>query len=279
MAAPACCSPRPATAFWTGRSKRSRAATTRTDTEFAYQLGIGMHFQGWHVGYRYLQTGDLNDYGNITQHVLVAGPAHVVRRRASAGARGAMNASVVSRFRAPRDSLRHVLIDSVLAGTVQCWPRQGRTPILPRARIRRSRAHAHRSALAVNARRRAGRGGRHRQFRRRPPGPPGPSSRKAGASPALLARRSPCLPSSRTPAKCLRRPMSPSGSRPSVSRHGTLPTSASRFSTSRASIAPSPPASPRPSSRTWWRRESAPATSSSVTTSRLAAGARAMSRC
>ena len=45
----------------------------RTDTEFAYQLGIGMHFQGWHVGYRYLQTGELNDYGNITQHVLVAG--------------------------------------------------------------------------------------------------------------------------------------------------------------------------------------------------------------
>lgn len=44
-----------------------------TDTEFAYQLGLGIHFQGWHVGYRYLKTGDLNDYGNVTQHVLLAG--------------------------------------------------------------------------------------------------------------------------------------------------------------------------------------------------------------
>ena len=44
-----------------------------TDTEFAYQLGLGIHFQGWHVGYRYLKTGDLNDYGEMTQHVLMAG--------------------------------------------------------------------------------------------------------------------------------------------------------------------------------------------------------------
>ena len=44
-----------------------------TDTEFAYQLGVGFHFQGWHVGYRYLATGDLNDYGEVTQHVLMAG--------------------------------------------------------------------------------------------------------------------------------------------------------------------------------------------------------------
>ena len=44
-----------------------------TDTEFAYQLGVGIHFQGWHVGYRFLKTGDLNDYGDITQHVLLAG--------------------------------------------------------------------------------------------------------------------------------------------------------------------------------------------------------------
>ena len=44
-----------------------------TDTEFAYQLGLGVHFQGWHVGYRFLKTGDLNDYGEITQHVLLAG--------------------------------------------------------------------------------------------------------------------------------------------------------------------------------------------------------------
>ncbi len=44
-----------------------------TDTEFAYQLGLGIHFQGWHVGYRYLKTGDLNDYGDMTQHVLLVG--------------------------------------------------------------------------------------------------------------------------------------------------------------------------------------------------------------
>ena len=44
-----------------------------TDMEFAYQLGLGIHFQGWHVGYRYLKTGDLNDYGEMTQHVLMAG--------------------------------------------------------------------------------------------------------------------------------------------------------------------------------------------------------------
>ena len=45
----------------------------RTDTEFAYQIGLGVHFQGWHVGYRYLTTGDLNDYGDISQHVLLVG--------------------------------------------------------------------------------------------------------------------------------------------------------------------------------------------------------------
>ena len=45
----------------------------RTDTEFAYQIGLGLHFQGWHVGYRYLTTGDLNDYGDISQHVLLVG--------------------------------------------------------------------------------------------------------------------------------------------------------------------------------------------------------------
>ena len=44
-----------------------------TDTEFAYQLGLGAHFQGWHVGYRYIKTGDLNDYGDMTQHVLLLG--------------------------------------------------------------------------------------------------------------------------------------------------------------------------------------------------------------
>ena len=45
----------------------------RTDTEFAYQLGVGVHIQGWHVGYRYLGTGDLNDYGAISQHILLVG--------------------------------------------------------------------------------------------------------------------------------------------------------------------------------------------------------------
>ncbi len=44
-----------------------------TDTEFAYQIGLGVHFQGWHVGYRYLKTGGLNDYGEVTQHVLLVG--------------------------------------------------------------------------------------------------------------------------------------------------------------------------------------------------------------
>ena len=44
-----------------------------TNTEFAYQLGVGIHFQGWHVGYRYLRSGDLDDYGEVTQHVLMAG--------------------------------------------------------------------------------------------------------------------------------------------------------------------------------------------------------------
>ncbi len=46
---------------------------SETDTEFAYQLGVGIHFQGWHVGYRYLRSGGLNDYGSVTQHVLLAG--------------------------------------------------------------------------------------------------------------------------------------------------------------------------------------------------------------
>ena len=45
----------------------------RTDVEFAYQVGVGVHIQGWHVGYRYLTTGDLNDYGDISQHVLLVG--------------------------------------------------------------------------------------------------------------------------------------------------------------------------------------------------------------
>ena len=44
-----------------------------SDAEFAYQLGLGVHFQGWHVGYRYLTTGGLNDYGEISQHVLLLG--------------------------------------------------------------------------------------------------------------------------------------------------------------------------------------------------------------
>ena len=50
-----------------------RGSGDESDTEFAYQLGLGVHFQGWHVGYRYIKTGDLNDYGDVTQHVLVAG--------------------------------------------------------------------------------------------------------------------------------------------------------------------------------------------------------------
>ena len=50
-----------------------RGSGDGTDTEFAYQLGLGMHFQGWHVGYRFLKTGDLNDYGEVTQHVLLVG--------------------------------------------------------------------------------------------------------------------------------------------------------------------------------------------------------------
>lgn len=44
-----------------------------TDTEFAYQIGLGVNFQGWHAGYRFLQTDDLNDYGEVTQHILVVG--------------------------------------------------------------------------------------------------------------------------------------------------------------------------------------------------------------
>ena len=50
-----------------------RGSDDRTDTEFAYQIGLGVHIQGWHVGYRYLTTGDLNDYGEISQHVLLLG--------------------------------------------------------------------------------------------------------------------------------------------------------------------------------------------------------------
>ena len=50
-----------------------RGSDDRTDTEFAYQIGLGVHIQGWHVGYRYLTTGDLNDYGDISQHVLLLG--------------------------------------------------------------------------------------------------------------------------------------------------------------------------------------------------------------
>ena len=55
------------------RAGAALAGGDETDTEFAYQLGLGIHFQGWHVGYRYLKTGGLNDYGDITQHVLLAG--------------------------------------------------------------------------------------------------------------------------------------------------------------------------------------------------------------
>ena len=44
-----------------------------SDSEFAYQVGVGIHIEGWHVGYRYLSTGDLNDYGDISQHVLLVG--------------------------------------------------------------------------------------------------------------------------------------------------------------------------------------------------------------
>ena len=44
-----------------------------TDTETAYQLGAGAHFEGWHVGYRFLRSSDLNDYSNITEHILLVG--------------------------------------------------------------------------------------------------------------------------------------------------------------------------------------------------------------
>jgi len=44
-----------------------------SDTETAYQLGAGAHFEGWHVGYRFLRSSDLNDYGNITEHILLVG--------------------------------------------------------------------------------------------------------------------------------------------------------------------------------------------------------------
>ena len=50
-----------------------RGSDDRTDTEFAYQIGVGVHIQGWHIGYRYLTTGDLNDYGDVSQHVLLLG--------------------------------------------------------------------------------------------------------------------------------------------------------------------------------------------------------------
>ena len=48
-------------------------SSSDTDTEFAYQLGGGLHFQGWHVGYRYMKSGELNDYGNLTEHILLVG--------------------------------------------------------------------------------------------------------------------------------------------------------------------------------------------------------------
>ena len=44
-----------------------------SDTEFAYQIGLGVHFQGWHAGYRFIKTGDLDNYGDVTQHVLMVG--------------------------------------------------------------------------------------------------------------------------------------------------------------------------------------------------------------
>ena len=44
-----------------------------SDTETAYQLGAGAHFEGWHVGYRFLRSSDLNDYSNITEHILLVG--------------------------------------------------------------------------------------------------------------------------------------------------------------------------------------------------------------
>ena len=50
-----------------------RSSGDDADAEFAYQLGLGVHFQGWHVGYRYLTTGDLNDYGEVSQHILLVG--------------------------------------------------------------------------------------------------------------------------------------------------------------------------------------------------------------
>ena len=50
-----------------------RSSGDDSDAELAYQLGLGVHFQGWHVGYRYLATGNLNDYGEISQHILLVG--------------------------------------------------------------------------------------------------------------------------------------------------------------------------------------------------------------
>ena len=44
-----------------------------SDTETAFQLGFGTHFEGWHAGYRFLRSSDLNDYGNITEHILLVG--------------------------------------------------------------------------------------------------------------------------------------------------------------------------------------------------------------
>lgn len=43
------------------------------DTETAYQLGFGTHFEGWHAGYRFMRSSELNDYGNITEHILLVG--------------------------------------------------------------------------------------------------------------------------------------------------------------------------------------------------------------
>ena len=44
-----------------------------SDAETAYQIGFGINFEGWHAGYRYLGSSDLNDYGSINQHVLMVG--------------------------------------------------------------------------------------------------------------------------------------------------------------------------------------------------------------
>lgn len=50
-----------------------RSSGSDSDTETVFQLGGGVHIQGWHVGYRFMRSSDLNDYGNITAHMLMAG--------------------------------------------------------------------------------------------------------------------------------------------------------------------------------------------------------------